>query len=74
MKEFKNRLDLFYNETEANEPTNETQVKDRKDRIVVLDTVSELYNELLEICTNQFIKAKYDQKKKDKPIEINVKA
>ena len=64
MKEFKNRLDLFYNETEANEPTNETQVKDRKDRIVVLDTVSELYNELLEICTNQFIKAKYDQKKK----------
>ena len=74
MKEFKNRLDLFYNETEANEPTNETQVKDRKDRIVVLDTVSELYNELLEICTNQFIKAKYDQKKKDKPIEINGKA
>ena len=77
MKEFKNKLELFYNESKEIEPTNEDQVKDIKVRIAVLDRVFELYNKLLGIYTNQFNKSKFDKKRKiasrNKPENLSLK-
>ena len=77
LKEFKNKLELFYNESKEIEPTNEDQVKDIKVRIAVLDRVFELYNKLLGIYTNQFNKPKFDKKRKiasrNKPENLSLK-
>ena len=77
MKEFKNRLELFYNESEGFDLANGAQVKDIKVRIAVLDRVCELYIKLLEIYSNQFNNPKYNKKNKiaskNKPKNLSLK-
>ena len=52
--ESKGILELFYHDTEEIKPNNENQEKDLQKRNVVINTASELYNELLNIYETQY--------------------
>ena len=56
LKEFKNKLELFYHDTAEIKPNNKEQIEDFKKGKgkVVLNTAHELYNKLLNICKNQY--------------------
>ena len=53
MKEFNDKLELFYYDTTEIKPNNEDQIKYLEKRKVVLVTAPELYNKLLNIYKTQ---------------------
>ena len=53
LKEFKDKLELFYYDTTEIKPNNEDQIKYSEKRKVVLVTAPELYNKLLNIYKTQ---------------------
>ena len=56
LKEFKNKLELFYHHTVESKSNNKEQIKDFKNRNVLFTTVHELYDKLLNIKKNQYDK------------------
>ena len=62
-KEFRTKLELFYNETERTKPTNEDQEQDIEIRKAVLYKASTLYNTQLEIHAVHSINLMYKKKK-----------
>ena len=63
LNEFKDKLELFYCDTEKIEPDTEDQKKDLEDRKSKIKAASKLYGKLLNIYTAQYNKLAEDQKK-----------
>ena len=63
LKEFKDKLKLFYCDTDEIKPNSEDQKNDLEKRKVVVKTAFKLYNKLLNIYTTQYNKLSEDQKK-----------
>ena len=49
LKEFKDKLELFYNDTVEIKSNNEHKIKDLEERKIVLNTALELYDKVLNI-------------------------
>ena len=66
LSDFKNTLQIFYYDTKEIEPNNEDQEKDLQKRKVLINTVSKLYNKLLNIYATQYYIFSEDWKKRVK--------
>ena len=66
LKEFKNKLQIFYHDNIEIKPNNEDQMKDLEERKFVSDTALELYNKLPRIYKTQYNKLTKTKKKKIK--------
>ena len=66
LKEFQDKLELFYYDTIEIKPNNEEKIKDLEERKVVFNTALELYNQLLNIYKTQNDQLTKAQKKRIK--------
>ena len=73
LKEFKNKLELFYHDTAEIKPNNKEQIEDFKKGKgkVVLNTAYELYDKLLNICKNQYDNTKLLRKAFERSVSWN---
>ena len=68
LKDFKNKLKLFYYDNIEIKQNNEDEIKDLKQRKIIFNTALELYNKLLNIHKPQYDKL---TKAKKKRIKVN---
>ena len=73
LKEFTNKLELFYHDTAEIKPNNKEQIEDFKKGKgkVVLNTAYELYDKLLNICKNQYDNTKLLRKAFERSVSWN---
>ena len=73
LKEFTNKLELFYHDTAEIKPNNKEQIEDFKKGKgkVVLNTAYELYDKLLNICKNQYDTTKLLRKAFERSVSWN---